>query len=202
VAVETCEACSAAEPRTFLDGVWLCDRCTDRRVAVLTGHAQLPDTPAPVQIVGSDGRFHVLEFRIRRALTGIEVKLEEAETPFGGGYHFAVLGAHDANFAALVTSVRKHAEDEISRQYLETNPYRSGWITHDDEVAGRFISSEDKGAGGPYDVVVGGRTLTWEEFGEALEPYEGWRFRLVIEDPCVDLRLDADVVELPKPHID
>jgi hypothetical protein len=50
---------------------------------------------------------------------------------------------------------------------------------------------------GPYSVVVDGRTLTWEEFGEALEPFEGWRFRLVIEDPGIDLRPDAAVIELP-----
>jgi hypothetical protein len=49
-------------------------------------------------------------------------------------------------------------------------------------------------AGGPYEVIVDGRTLTWDELGRALEAFEGWRFRLVIEDRCVDLRLDADVL--------
>ncbi len=84
----------------------------------------------------------------------------------------------------------------MSRQYLELNPHRSGWISRKDEVAGMLIFSEENGIGGPYDVVVDGRTLTWEEFGRSLEPFEGWRFRLVIEDRCVDLRPDADVLEL------
>jgi hypothetical protein len=147
--------------------------------------------------MSGDGRLHVLKFRILRPPTGIEVELEEAGVPIGEGYHFAVLGTHDADIEELVTSVRSQAEAEISRQYLEPHPHRSGWIISDDEVAGMFICSQDTGTDGPYDVVVDGRTLTWEEFGKALASYEGRRFRLVIEDRCVDLRADADVTELP-----
>lgn len=113
-----------------------------------------------------------------------------------------MLGAHDANVEELVTSVRNQAEAEMSRQYLEPHPHGSGWIIGDDEVAGMLICNENSGTEGPYDVVVDGRTLTWEEFGEALGPYEGWRFRLVIDDRCVDFRPDADVVQLPYPDID
>jgi hypothetical protein len=109
------------------------------------------------------------------------------------------LGSHDANVEHLVSSVQRQASVELSRQYLERHPHRSGWIIGDDEVAGRFISNENDEIGGPYDVVVDGRTLTWEEFGKSLEPYEGWRFRLVIEDHCVDLRPDAEVIELQNP---
>jgi hypothetical protein len=179
---EICHDCGATEPRTSLDGVWLCDRCADRQVAVTTGHPGLPDPPDPLEMLGGDGRRHVLTFRIGRAPTGIEVELEESGVPIGEGYHFAVLGAHDASLEELVTSVREQAGAEISRQYLEPNPHRPGRIIRDDEVAGRFIWSEANETGGPYNVVVDGCTLTWEELGEALEPFEGWRFRLVIED--------------------
>jgi hypothetical protein len=30
--------------------------------------------------------------------------------------------------------------------------------------------------------VIDGRTLSWEEFGRTLESFEGWRFRLLIDD--------------------
>ena len=79
----------------------LCDRCTDRRIATITGHPVLPDPPPPLEIRGSDDRSHVLTFRIWRAPTGIEVELEEAGVPIGEGYHFAVLGSHDANIDEL-----------------------------------------------------------------------------------------------------
>jgi hypothetical protein len=148
-----------------------------------------------------NGQRHVLTFRIWRAATGVEVELEETGVPIGEGYHFAVLGSHDANIDDLVTAVQIQAKGDVSRQYLEPNPHCSGWIVRDEEVAGRLIYSENSGIGGPYNVVVDGRTLTWEEFGEALEPYEGWRFRMVIEDRCADLRPDADVVDCPDPDI-
>ena len=64
-----------------------------------------------------------------------------------------------------------------------------------DEVAGRFVWSDDQPNGRPYSVVVEGRLLTWEEFGEALEPYEGWRFRLVIEDRIDDARVDGPLID-------
>ncbi len=202
MATETCEDCGTPDPRTSLSGVLLCDRCTDRRIAAVTGHPELPDPPAPLQITDRNGQRHVLTFRIWRAPTGVEVELEEAGVPIGEGYHFAVLGSHDANIDELVTAVQIQAKADVSRQYLEPNPHRSGWIVRDQEVAGRLIYSENSGIGGPYNVVVDGRTLTWEEFGEALEPYEGWRFRMVIEDRCADLRPDADVVDFPDLDID
>lgn len=52
----------------------------------------------------------------------------------------------------------------------------------------------------PYDVVVDGRTLSWEELGKALEQCEGWCFRLVIEDPVHEARTDANVIEFHSPR--
>ncbi len=71
-----------------------------------------------------------------------------------------------------------------------------GWRLAGDEVAGRLEWHPD---GGGHRVVVGGRPLSWQELGAALESFEGWRFRLLIEDPAVDVRPDADVVELHRP---
>jgi hypothetical protein len=70
------------------------------------------------------------------------------------------LGSHDANIDELVTAVQIQAKADVSRQYLEPNPHRSGWVVRDQEVAGRLIYSENSGIGGPYNVVVDGRTLT------------------------------------------
>jgi len=52
-----------------------------------------------------------------------------------------------------------------------------------------------------YDVVVDGRRLSWEEFGRALEPFEGWDFTLRIhDDEFVDsgvVAASSNVVQLP-----
>jgi hypothetical protein len=59
-----------------------------------------------------------------------------------------------------------------------------GWQLAGQQVAGRLEYNPDDG---PYRVVVDGRSLSWEQLGEALEPFEGWRFRLTIEDPAIDM---------------
>lgn len=122
------------------------------------------------------------------------VELEETGAPPGEGFRFSILGPHEADVGDLLAQLRAHAEAEVSRRYLEPNPHRAGCLLAEDEVAGRLVWGEGREEGGPYDVVVDGRTLTWGEFGHALEPYEGWRFRLVMEDRSLDARPDAEVI--------
>lgn len=69
-------------------------------------------------------------------------------------------------------------------------------MTDGEEVVGRFVWSDEGVAGVPFDVVIDGRTLTWEEFGVALTSYEGWNFRLLIEDRVVEASTDAEVIDL------
>ena len=73
----------------------------------------------------------------------------ENRVPIGEGYRFAVSGSHDADVDELVTGDQTQAKTEVSRQYLEPDLHRSGWIVRDDEVAGRLIFSEDGGLPGP-----------------------------------------------------
>jgi hypothetical protein len=193
-----CEDCGAPNPRTSLSGVWLCDRCADRRISSITGYPVLPDPPPPISLAGTDGRQHVLAFRVWRAPTGIEVELEETGVPVGEGYHFAALGSHQVDVNDLIAHVTRAAEEEVGRQYLRPNPHRSGWLLRNDAVVGRLVWDAEHDVGGPYAVIVDGRTLTWGEFGRALESYEGCRFQLVIADRCDDLRPDAEVIPISR----
>jgi len=79
----------------------------------------------------------------------------------------------------LVEQLRLQVREEIGTAYLEPNPHRPGWLLRDCDVRGRLVWA---GEDASYAVVVDGRTLSWEEFGRALEPFEGWRFRLVFDD--------------------
>ncbi|MDP9386511.1 MAG: hypothetical protein M3Q48_00930 [Actinomycetota bacterium] len=186
----TCEDCGAGDVRVHLGDTPLCDGCADRRVAKLTGLPELGAPPPLFVLTGPDGRRHRMQPRPWRAPTGIVVELEEIGVPPGEGFQFSILGPHDAQVGELLSELRAHAKAEVSRHYLEPNPHRSGWLLARDEVAGRLVWGE----GRPFDVVVDGRTLTWEELGHALESYEGWRFRLVMEDRSLDVRPDGDVI--------
>jgi hypothetical protein len=194
-----CQDCGDPDTNASLGGVEVCDSCFDRRISAETGFPRLPAPPPPIVLTGPDGRDHRLRFRIWRAPTGIEVQLGETRVPVGEGYEFAVLGDHDAEVEALLSKVRSRAEEEIGRSYLERASHRSGWTLRDDEVAGRLVWSDEVDNGKPYDVVIDGRVLSWEEFGTTLDSYEGWGFRLVIEDRVEDARSNAEVIEMRRP---
>ncbi len=157
---------------------------------------RLPSAPPPLLLHRPDGRSHRLRFRIWRAPTGIEVELEEMEVTTGEGFQFAVLGDHDADVEDLLARVTSLAEREVARQYLEPSPHRVGWMLFGDEVAGRLVWNDEGHDGRPYDAVVDGGMLTWEELGHALESFEGWNFRLTIEESSDDARTDAQIIEL------
>jgi hypothetical protein len=160
----------------------LCDRCYDVRVAETTGWSRLPEPPPPESIAGPDGRVHRIEYRIWRSPGGVAINAEEDGDPFAG-YCVEVVGAHDADPAILVDRARAAIRRRIGRQDLTHGPGGPHWIMSDFDLRGRLVWNEQ---GGPYDVVVDGRPLTWEEFGLALEPFEGWEFRLSFRSEDVD----------------
>ncbi|MGH8921652.1 MAG: DUF7713 domain-containing protein [Actinomycetes bacterium] len=189
--VSGCRVCGGGPADAWLGECGpLRDRCFDDRLVASTGWARLPSVPGPVWLTGADGRRHRMRYRIWRAPTGVVVELRE-EGLAGGedGFEFGVLGGHDADVSMLVAAVRARAEDEMSRCYLEPDPCGAGWTMAGEEVVGRLEWNPD---GGPYRVVVDGRSLSWEEFGLTLGSFEGGRFRLVIEDRSTDVRSEAE----------
>ena len=177
-----CADCDTNPVRMFLGGVPLCDRCFDVRIAETTGWPRLPEPPPPESIAGPDGRVHRIEYRIWRSPGGVAVEAEEEGEPFEG-YYIEVVGAHDADPAPLVERARAAIRRRIGRQDLELASGGAHWIISDSDLRGRLVWSEQAG---PYDVVVDGRRLTWEELGRALEPFEGWEFRLSFRAEDVD----------------
>jgi hypothetical protein len=155
----------------------LCDRCADQVIASRTGWPQLEDPPPPDLFSGPDGVEHQMAYRVLRTPGGIEVLAEEDDWAVDDGYRLALLGPHDADVGAMWEQLRGMVQSAIGRQYLERSPHRDGWVMRDKEVEGRLVWRDDRPG---YDVVVDGRQLTWEEFGDALEPFEGWTFRLSI----------------------
>jgi hypothetical protein len=147
------------------------------------GMPRLPEVPGPVVMTDPDGLWHRMRYRVWRAPTGVAVELREEDV--GEGFEFGIFGDHDANVAGLVDGVTEHARREIGRRYLAAGVGGAGWQLSGDDVAGRFTFEPE---GGPHRVVVDGRELSWDEFGYALGTFEGWRFRLVVEDRLVDAR--------------
>ena len=174
-----CTDCGSSAVRIILGGEPLCDRCHDVRVSAETGWPRLPDPPAPETISGPDGRRHKIAYRLWRSPTGLVIEAEERRPQEAEGYAARVMGAHDADVEALVTRLRAKIRERIERQDLEPSSHGPHMIVRDMELRGRLVWN---GRHGPYDVVIDGRQLTWEELGQALEPFEGWEFSLRFDD--------------------
>jgi hypothetical protein len=178
---DVCEACGAPGPLSYLNGEALCDRCLDERVAARTGLPRLPDPPPAEVLAGPDGSPHSFRFRLWRAPTGVLAEAQETGLGAGEGFVVKLFGDHDVDVDELVGHLRERLAAAVSGVHLERDPHRDGWIASGKEIAGRLTYNQDGAAGMPYDVVVDGRRLTWADLGHALEPFEGWAFRLVIE---------------------
>lgn len=176
---EFCRACGVHPVRVVLDDIPLCDRCSDRRLSEATGWPELPDPPAPAVFTGPDGRTHPMEFRLWRAPTGIVAEAQENSTPPMEGYHVDVMGGHDADVDRLLRTLHDRVDAQISQLFLRPADHGPGWTLAGDEVAGRLVQLAGDA---PYAVVVDGRTLSWDELGRALGAFEGWQFRLSIDD--------------------
>lgn len=174
----TCADCGAQPIRLFLATAPLCDRCFDTRVAASHGWPRLPAPPAPETIAGPDGRRHQIAYRLWRSLGGIAVEAEEGDRS-SDGYFVQVVGPDDADVSMLIERVKTTISRRIAHLDLELSPAGDQWIIAGDDLAGRLVWREDSE---PFGVVVDGRYLTWEEFGRALEPFEGWEFRLSFGD--------------------
>ena len=169
--------------RVWLGPKLLCDRCFDRAVSRVTGWPELPDPPGPETLRGPDGRKHHMRFRLWRSGSGIVAEAEEF-TPSGklnlDGYHFKLVGSQTSDALKPAEQLRDIVRREVGRLYLKRKWAGGDWLIDREEVRGRFVWADRDGH--PYDVIVDGRKLTWEELGRALEAYEGWQFRLMIED--------------------
>ena len=174
----TCADCGAETSRILLATVPLCDRCLDARISTEHGWPRLPEPPAPEAITGPDGRRHRIAYRLWRSPGGIAVEAGEGDRS-SDGYFVQVVGPHDADVSMLVQRAKTTIRRRIGRLDLEPSPGGDQWNIAGDELTGRLVWRED---GEPYGVVVDGRFLSWEEFGRALEPFEGWEFRLGFGD--------------------
>lgn len=194
-----CERCGAGGARVNLGNELLCDRCFDRAVAEVTGRPELPDPPDVESIIAPDGRAHRFSFRLWRAATGIVAEAEEADLEPNEGYHFQVMCAHDGDVPGLIEALKDRLRRGLSRAWLEPHPRHEGWMIAGDRIEGRLEWNEMEE---PYDAVVDGHRLSWEELGRALEPFEGWEFTLSLKDTDVIETLEhertADVIAWPK----
>lgn len=158
----------------------LCSRCYNSEVAELGGLEDF-DNPRfePIELTDCTGETH--EFHIRTRLHGNIVALDafELRDEDPGGYQFKILGEPEDDLFALLGRLIEKIRRALSIKHITDD--ENGLQIADQTVRGRIESAESEVVRLPL-VVVDGREISWEDFGQMLMSFEGWQFKLEIRD--------------------
>jgi hypothetical protein len=164
----------------------LCSRCLNTEVAKAAGmegfeHAAFES----IGISDCNGEIHEFHFRTRLLVTGIALDAFELRDGNPAGYSFQVIGDAGEDqfvlFGRLVEKMRR----ALSVKHLSSDNY--GLHISDRRIVRGRIESDESPDGGLPLLVIDGREIGWEQFGQMLMTYEGWQFRLTIADKSEEL---------------
>ena len=159
----------------------LCGRCFNSEVAKLNELDGF-ENPAfrPVALADSAGRLH--EFHFRSRLLGDIVSLEALEIRDGSpaGYQFQIIGDPYDDALALLGRLIERMRRALSVKHLEDEDYGLRIADHH-TVRGR-IDWDEKTDGQVPLLIIDGREISWNEFGQMLMAFEGFQFKLQISD--------------------
>ncbi|MBT2792839.1 DUF7713 domain-containing protein [Paraburkholderia strydomiana] len=187
----TCAGCGAiTSPHDVVsvaapDGAYrlLCSRCFNIEMARLADvHAFEHPEFTPIRLPGADGVVH--EFHFRSLLFGDQLSLEALELASGDedreGFRFQILGDPQTDPFELLGQMVKKIRRALAISHVVE---RAGQL----ELAGTMVRGRiewDENQHGRLPcVVIDGRRIAWDDFGEMLMMYEGWQFRLELIDP-------------------
>lgn len=160
----------------------LCNRCFNEEVARLGGlkfeHVQFD----PIEMMDAAGERHRFHFSVR--LNGEHVALEAFELKDGarGGYAFEILGDPEGDLFALMAQLVERMRRALVWRHLELDDGSAGLRIAEFLVRGRIDCDVNEEGRVPL-LIIDGREVTWEQFGQMLMSYEGWQFKLEIKDP-------------------
>jgi len=159
----------------------LCSQCFNAEVLKLNGLNKFKNIKLePIGIVDCTGETHDFHFQTR--LLGNIVSLEAFELREGSpsGYKFQLVGDPEEDLFAILGHLIQKIRRTLSIKHIMDGKF--GLQIIDKTVRGR-IESDDAEDGRVPLVVVDGREISWDEFGEMLMSFEGWQFKLEIIDP-------------------
>ncbi len=193
-----CERCGKLVPRhdlthytTDAGTLLLCTQCFNADVAERVGVENFDNHPLdPISISAVDGVRHEFHFRTR-LMGGDMVTLEAFELNEGepSGYQFQLIGTPGEDRFSQLGRLVKRIHATLATKYVEDGKY--GLQIRDMEVKGSIEADISEGTElfgtRPPMLVIDGREVSWEQFGEMLMTFEGFQFKLQIIDKSEDL---------------
>ena len=162
----------------------LCSRCWNEEIARRAGLEFEHVRFAPSNLSDAAGQQHLFHFLMRHLGDRLCLEAFELEQGKPAGYRFQVVGPADIDPFDLMGSLVKRIRDGLARHYLVEDEL--GLAIAGSEVRGRIGCDLNFGLSTPL-LVIDGREVKWDHFGQMLMTFEGWRFNLVIEDPSDEI---------------
>ena len=159
----------------------LCTRCFNAAVAELHGLDDFENIRLdPIGLTDCAGEEHQFHFQTR--LLGGILSLEAFELHEGnpGGYQFQLIGDPEDELFALLGKLIQRIRKGLSVKHVQDSAH--GLQIVDETLRGRIEWDDDEDGRVPL-MVVDGREISWEAFGQMLMSREGWQFKLEIVDP-------------------
>lgn len=164
----------------------LCTQCFNAAVALRSGVEGFENIKLePIGITGCAGELHQFHFQTR--LLGNMVTIDGFELLDGnpGGYKFQIIGEPEDDLFVLLGLLFQKIRRTLSIKYLEDDE-RHGLQIKEMTVRGRIESGYPEVERVPV-MIIDGREISWDKFGQMLMSYEGWQFRLEICDRSDEL---------------
>jgi hypothetical protein len=158
----------------------LCGQCFSQEVAKLDGmdafqHVNFP----PIGLADCTGEIHEFHFCTRLFGPGVALDAFELRDGHPGGYRFQIIGDPNDDLLVLFGGLVERIRRALSTKHLTNGEL--GLQIADRIVRGQIEWDDDQDGRLPI-LVIDGREVTWEEFGQMLMSFEGWQFRLNILD--------------------
>ena len=158
----------------------LCSHCFNEEVG-RTGQIELEQVRfQPIDMLDAAGvkrRFHFLLLHLGDRLSLEAFELQDGER---GGYQFQMLDEAQADLFDLMARLVERMRRALSLRHLVDDGQRCSIV--DKTVRGRIDCDLGSADRVPI-LVIDGREVNWEQFGQMLMTFEGWQFKFEIKDP-------------------
>lgn len=138
----------------------------------------------PIALKDAYGIEHQFHFRTR--LLGDIVSLDTFELQNGNpaGYSFQLIGDPEEDLVELLGRLIQRIRKALSVKQLEEGMH--GLQFAQDTVRGRIAWDDEEDGRVPL-MIVDGREITWEQFGQMMMSREGFQFKLELIDPSEEV---------------
>jgi hypothetical protein len=134
----------------------------------------------PVELADCAGEAHMFHFQTRLLGPGVALDAFELRDGHPAGYRFQVIGEPGDDLLALLGRLIDKIHRALSLRHIVDGEFGQQIADHR-VVRGMIEWDEARGSHVPL-VIVDSREITWDELGRMLMSYEGWQFKLEIQD--------------------